>query len=522
MSTYAPRCRLPRRPGSLPRLLAALAVGIACPTEATTQEQPTAHADAPVAPVATAVDTRGIEAILVQLDDAFQRGDVTAYCSMFLPDHPGVHGIQKQRLEDLVAATPARRRTSTVQGEPRTVGQRTVARVRAKVWLGESPQGRTRAEFVEDSLLALLLTSDGRIQPTFCVEIPTDWNWSRRNGVRCPPCNYEIGGVAGWLCVPVRGDRANAMEAASFYLLGTDIACDVSVTVDPSPVPAATLVADLGRSLQSLAGGAQLQPAEPWLPPAFVASPPKAVDAARLTIDLPPDGRAEHGGRAWLHVVTIASLQHILLMRGSAASLHAEEAAVRALLGSYRLLQIDGDDTKIATEARLHHCGGQFEGRTYRNDLYRVQMNGPDGWSTQHRAGGAAFRARWNSAAGSSLWLSGHPVPPGMPQWCRETADAWLRDLCAQQGLRITAGPGGDSGWQDEPSPGTSTAAVRTVLLTPLTKGRGPAETPDDAVPIRVLRLHLEADLLLLADGLGVTPADQVAVRAALTTLRRR
>ncbi len=178
---------------------------------------------------------RDIAEVMRRLDAAFDKGDAVAYLAAFEPDHPGVHALLAQRLRRLFpAGLPARgdsqntlRRTSTILGDPRRVGPRTVVRVRHEV----HAEGRPLAVAVEDSMIAFR-TDGGSPVPTFVTEAPRSIDCPPADLFRCPPCNFEVGGVPGWLCVPMGRDRAQSLEASSFYLLGTDHACDVSVRID--------------------------------------------------------------------------------------------------------------------------------------------------------------------------------------------------------------------------------------------------------------------------------------------------
>jgi len=475
----------------------------------------------------------GLPVLLRELDSCFERAELAAYRDHFLPDHAGAMAVLLQRLERLCQATPQRQRRSQVIGDARSIGPRVVVRVRSDVELGTGSLGTgelgkgepgkkgdgPRAAFTEDWLLAMTVTADGRVRPTFAVEIPREADWPVEPRLRCPACNYEIGGVGGWMMVPVRSDRAHALEAASFYLLGTDIACDISVEYAADPVPAATLAAELGSTLQALATAPARQPAEPWLPPAHRQAPPRALDGARITVDLPDDG--DGGSRSLLHVAVFGGLQHMLLLRGSRRALAQHGATVDALLASYRLLQLDAALLNAANQAIAHHCGGAVDGSNYGNTVYGVALRGPEGWRVQQRTGGVAFRALWTSPSGSHLWLTGHAVPPGMMQWSRETADAWLRQLCTQQRLTVVAGS--EVAWCEDGDTGGSWRMFDADAAAP---SGGSAEAPiagsaASGARHRV-RVLLRKDLLVVASGCGLSAADDAAIVAALPTLQRR
>ncbi|MBL8739066.1 MAG: hypothetical protein JNL12_21755, partial [Planctomycetes bacterium] len=361
-----------------------------------------------------------VKSLLAELDGRFDRGDVAGYLATFRPDHPGQHAMLGQRLGQLLGAAPHRQRRSELAVPLRQVGSRVVARMHSTVLLAADPKGLERlaqnpsaslddgsTRFVEDHYLILEVAADGSLRPTGCIEVAPENKCLTRGLFRCPPCNYEVGGVPGWLCVPVRGDRAHALEAVSFHLLGSDVVVDVSVEFAAEPRPAATWAAQLAGSLQSLAGAVRLHPVEPWVPPAHRSAVPKHLDAARLVLDLPQDGIDEQGAAALLHVALFGGLQHVLLLRGSKTALQKHAATIDALLGSYRLLQVDDQAVHAATEALAHHCGGLVDGSRYKNVLYDLVLQGPEGWTLQQRTGGAAFRAVWTAKNGARLWLTG-------------------------------------------------------------------------------------------------------------------
>jgi len=456
----------------------------------------------------SSVSAEVITTLLADLDACFARGDVAAYLAAFEPDHPGSHAMLQQHLQRLAAVLPRLQRRSTLAAPLRQIGPRTVVRVRHTIEAGE----RT---LHEDTMMAVRLGADGRAVPTFAIEIPTRWACVRGDHFRCPPCNYEIGGVAGWLCVPMRPERAQSLEAASFYLIGSDVACDVSVLVDGDAPTATTVVRSLGEALAQLDTDARPGPVEAWLPPAHAKEPPKGLTAARLEIALPRDfgGR---GGLARFHVVTFGALQHLLLVRGSATAVREHDEALRTLLGSYRLLQSDLDLALAAARPLQHHTGGTVRDSRYHNERFGFELAGPDGWQTQQRCGGAALRVVWSSPDGSRLWLTGYDVPAGLDRWCERTADRWLQQLLLRanlQPLRTTA----PDGWTEHTSCGGSTR-----MLTCVPKQSEGSPTGPGAPRERSLHVFLQDELLLVADLQAATAADAATMQTALESLRRR
>lgn len=446
-----------------------------------------------------------VQALLRDLDQHFARGDVAGYLQRFLPDHPGAHALLQRQLEQCAGPGSTRRRTSVVVGEPRVIGPRTVVRVRHEVELLRSGHGQPQpgATFTEDRLLVLRREPDGSATPTMSVEVaigpgvPAD-------RFRCDPCNFELGGVPDWLCVPLRPERAGALEGATFYLLGTDVACDVSVRIGAGDRSALQVTQELVDTLRGVEADARLALPAPWQPPSLGADAPDGLDGAMAAIDLPADF-AGGGGRAILYVVTFGGLQHLLLLRGSAAALQRHHAPVDALLASYRPLERDCDLALAAARPLQHHTGDTLDGSVYHNTRHGVQLTGPAGWTPSLRSGGAAFRVAWCSRDGGRLWLTGHTVPPGMVRWCPATADRWLEHLCHRHGLALE--PGSD-GWHRLGDGGRS----RSATAVPATPGG----------PRRRIRVLLYDDLLVIADGHAGTPSADEALQRALASLQRR
>lgn len=464
------------------------------------------------------LEPAAIDTLLEQLDRDFAAGDVAAYLGRFDPDHPGAIAMLGEHLRRLCARSPARARRSQVAGAPQVIGPRVVVRVQHELRFGAAAAPAAAAQdapLVEHSYLAMRAGDDGRAVPTFAIEAPGSRSAWPGGKFRCSACNYEIGGVDGWLCVPLRGDRASALESVSFYLLGTDLACDVSVQVAAEPVPARDLVRQLASAFEQLEPSARPGLPEPWLPPSIATTPPPALDGARLAVELPQDRPDAGGSAAVFHVVAFGGLQHVLLARGSHAAMRAHAPALERLFASYMLLERDCDVAAAAARPLRHHTGGVLEANRYHNERFAVELTGPADWSAAQRAGGDAFRVVWTSPEGSRLWLIGCAVPPGLGQWTRAAADRWLDHLCATKGVAIDwteSAPRGEADWTELADGGERRALVLTA---------GPATEPT-APRRRWLRLLRHDDLLVVADGFGNTAGDEAALQAALATLQRK
>ncbi|MCA8953692.1 MAG: hypothetical protein KDE27_29545 [Planctomycetes bacterium] len=446
-----------------------------------------------------------IATVLRELDAAFDAGDVDRYLAAFAPDHPGLHAVLAERLRQLLPAAHRRTehftRASTVLGEPRRVGPRTVVRVRHELFA----DGKPVASDLEDSILAFRVDRSGPPVPTFAIATARAIQCPPNGVFRCPACNYTVGGPAGWLCVPQGRDRSQALEASSFFLLGTDLACDVSVRIDHGGRTPLQLVEELAALLRSFEPDAEPGLATAWLPPAHTAEPdadrrPK-LNGARIEIALDAPGG---GGIARFHAVQLGKLQHLLLVRGSRRAITAHEAELDALLASYRLLDTEAADAAIG--AMAHHVGGTVENGAYVNRKFEVRMAGPREWTVQQRCGGALFRVIWSSPDGARIHLTGYAVPPGMSYWCSATAQRWVEELCSQTGIEL---PAAVPDWQ--PDAGCS-ATAKTVRCT--AAGDDPAVRAD-----RLLRVMFRNDLLLVGDGSASTTGDWAAIRAAFDTM---
>lgn len=471
------------------------------------------------APVATAA----IERLLAELDAAWARGDAGGYAARFEPDHPGAHAQLLHRLERAFATGCPQVRASGVVGAPRAFVDRTVVRVRSEI---RAADGRSRQVVGEENLFVVRAGENGTAVPTFVVEVPVDAPDLPGDRMRCAACNYEVGGVPGWLGVLQRADRAQAIEAASFYLVGTDLSCDVTVRIadcandPPQPPPAAAVVAEqLAAALRRFEPGARAGLATAWLP--TIAGPARAAPAsltgARIAVELPADAVHRDGSRAVFHTVALGPLQHLLLVRGSVASFARHDRALQDLLASFRVLETDVDVAVAAARPLQHHTGGELRGEpttgvTYHNPRWELELPGPAGWRAAQRCGGSLFRVVWTGPDGGRLWLHGYAVPAGMQNWCSETADLWFAELCAERGLTVV----GDDGKAD----GEWTAAAACRAQSRFVTCSGGAGNPLHPPRQRRLRLVVRDDLFVVVDAAPATAAEEPALRAALAALR--
>lgn len=507
MRLFASRALLPSN------LLTAGLLGVSLAAQATKQPaQPTAQ------PTRAA-----IEAVLADLDERFARGDVAGYLSRFVPDHQGAHAMLELHLRRQLALGTGPSCKSRLLDTPRTIGPRVVADVEHVITFRDE---RLRGDFelVEHAVLALRIdNTDPNVTPsavpTFTATLPNaaDHQQGRDGKGRkhqptadsfgCPPCNYSIGGAAGWICVPIAGDRTQALEGASFYRLGSDLTCDISVRVTCAATTAMATVRTLADDVHQLDPAARAGLAVDWLPPAHVTPPVRGLSGAKVDVTL------GDGDLLRLHVAQFGGLQHVLLARGGPAAFAQHAAALQALLDSYRLITTDCDFAETAATALRHHTGGVLEDERYRNVQFDIALQGPQGWRAEQRSGGAAFRVVWTSTLGSRLWLIGYAVPRGMPGWCTNTADRWLNRLCEDTGLQLPAPQA--AAWQDFAAFAPRTA--RTALLRCVPKSVGDPTRPQE----RWLRVVVCDDLLVVLDAHPGATEDLPALRAALERLER-
>ena len=490
------------------------------------------------------VPLEALKPLIAELDTLFEKGDIQAYLGHFTPDHDGAIAMLGEHLKRLCAMTGAdRKRHSKIIAGPLNYQQRTVVRLRHVVtWpalaaagstttgssatgssaTGSSATGSsatgTPQQHIEDTYLAVYADASGKIVPTFAIEMPPAMHCVSDDKFRCPPCNYEIGGVNGFLCVPLRREQGLALESASFYLIGSDVVCDVHVAVPNEPASAKVVCRTLAEAFAKIEPSARVSLPSPWLPPMHTAAPPLGMDSARLAVELPLDHATRGGDVTIFHVVSFGGVQHVLMVRASKQSLHSQQPAIDMLLQSYMLLEQECGGAEMATRPLRQHTGGLFVGSTYHNERYQLELTGPLDWQPEHRVGGSAFRVHWSGPNGSQLWLIGQQVPAGMAAWTTETADRWLSYQCEK--LKLVPELATDkqpslssqAAWHEGPNG----AQCRTLTL------RQSGTSNPVQPPRRVLSLQLHPDLLLIVDGFGGTDQQEAAVRTAIATLKRK
>lgn len=463
-------------------------------------------AAAVAAPGQAPVPPAQIDALLQRLDRAFAAGDLAGYLAAFRPDQPDLHLVMERRLRALLAEGPWRR-VSRRAPELQRVGDHTVALVRSELRRTAAPPDAapTDPPLLQESWFLVLRPGTDAPVATMAVEVHEEMLHGHVEAGRfaCPPCNYQAG-ADGWLAVPLRPERALTMEAVSFYLLGSDIACDVSVHVDAEPMDAARAAQDLAARIAGMMAGTRVSAPTPWLPPSLGGRAPAGFTGARVTADLPD------ASRCVIHVDALGPLRHVLLLRGSRASLAHRAADVDRLLASYRILELDVAAAELVSRPLRAHTGGGLQGDAYVNPRHAIACHGPQGWSAALLAGGFLFRVVWTCPERRGrMWLTGHGPPVALRAWTRDQARAFLQDLCTAAGLRTER----ESAWQAPPEEHdfwTLTAHLR------------PADQPAAGAPQRLVRLCLRDDLLLVMDGYVTGTDDLALLQAAYGSLRCR
>lgn len=446
-----------------------------------------------------------IRSLLRRLDAALERRDVSDYQAVFAPDHPGAHAIRMKQLEQLFVDGTRVTQESTIAGEPRTIGDRTIVRVEHRIraeGCKSAPADRPAEHFRENTILVVRRNTAGSIVPTLEVEVPIDAHATAGDVLRCPPCNYEFGGAPGWLCVPALSERAPALEAATFYFVGTDVACDVSVQFDSKNRTAVEMARHLGESLKKREPSAKLLDAAAWLPPAHRQRPPAGLEGARLELSIGAE-------QAVLFVVTFGALHHTLFVRGLETSMRSRTKDVQDLLATYRVLDTNADRVKALGAAFFAHTGGVVTGQAYHNERYGVSLTGPDGWQVQQRSGSSLFRVVWESPRGSRLYLSGFGSPRRLGAWCPLSADDWVHNLCDANDLRL--GEDAATAWVEHKCGGRS----RTYVCPP----------PGSAAPKgprREIFVLVQEDLLLVVDRIVATVDEAEVLERAAKSLHVR
>jgi len=461
------------------------------------------------------VTKQAIEQLIAKLDREFSTGDGKSYTAWFSPDHLGSLAILGRHIQRLGTMTGTKRtRSSKIIGGPMQYPDRTVVRIQHVIeWPGQAAAKQPN-RLIEHSYMAVHLDAAGKVVPTFAIEMPPKMNCVAERKFRCPPCNYEIGGVDGFLCVPLRREQSLALEAASFYLIGTNVVCDIHVLIPAKPKTAKASALTLASAFAKMEPNAKVGVATDWTPPMHKESPPLGLDSARVVVDLPQEQADAGGMRTIFHVVQFGGLQHILLVRSTVASLHNHKASIESLFKSYMLLEVDCEEAELATRPLRHHTGCKIEGSTYTNDRYGIELTGPKGWDAVPRIGGSAFRVHWMAPNGSQMWLLGHRVPSGMDAWTPKLADRWLNHQCKSKKLEpdATHAKSKEAKWHE----GKDNSWQRTCTLTPGT------DKQPGAPPRRIMHVQVYDDLLVIVDGFGATLQDETLLRHALRTLKRQ
>lgn len=452
---------------------------------------------------APAQGTQRHAALLAELDALYNRGSADAYLARFAAEQPLLHEVHARQIRQRLAADGDLRRTSELVSAPRRFGAHWVLQVR----YATAPSSGAPTLREQGCLVAR--EEEGRLVPVIAVELPAAGDCADDAFV-CEACNYRVGPAPGWLCVPVALHRTSAVEAATFLLLGTDLAVEVSVQLGEQSLPAAAVVDTVAAALRAAIPDTGATMTEPWVPPALAAAPlPEGLDAARQTLDT-PDGQ-----RMVLHASCLGPLRHLLLLRGSAAAHRRHAAAIAELLASYRLLETDADLALQAARALGHHAGGSLAADdTFVSRQHQVVAAGPPGWRPRLRCSGCAFQVVWTCPDdGGRLWVTGHAAPPGLGGWTAELADRWLADFARSLGAGTRMADDGD--WS-EPGPQGERSRELRLLRDGEQGGAGGPGTP------LAVRLLLRPDLLVVADGYVVDERQRAALEKALSTVRRR
>jgi hypothetical protein len=432
--------------------------------------------------------------VLAELDRAFASGDPRAYLDLFAPEQQWLHAVHRRAIELRLLQTPPRR-TSELLAPPRRVGPRTVLMVGTTTTAADGTVLRERSYVV----LRPALPGEPLPRPVLAVEVPPQGEHCTADDTfKCEACNYRIGGVAGWLCAPAAQERTGGVEGAVFALLGSDVALETSVSLDDEALPAERVVDALVRDLREQIAGAEAGLTTSWSPPSLRGREPKGCAGARADVTLPGGQQVS----VFAHV--LGRLRHVLLLRGARLSLQREQTEIDALLSSYSLLSTEGDLAGQAAKALARHAGGLLDGGRYRNAHWGVAADGPQGWSARERCDGAAFSVCWETQGDGHMSVTGYLPPAGLVQWTETLADRWLDDCLRRAGYdKVEATP-----WCDGAGDGNRERERRASSANRRT--------------VRLLRVLLRKDLLVVVDAQLPAAADDEAVRRALAGVQRR
>jgi len=454
------------------------------------------------------IDVQRCEALLQSLDELYNAGRAEPYLARFAAEQPMLHALHarqvRTRFDRARSADKDIIRHTRLRLTPRLIGQNTLMAVSYRTSWSDG----VGTPLSEHGFL-VAREYDGEMVPVIAIEAPATADVAV-GAVVCPPCNYEVGPAAGWLCVPISRPRSNAMEAATFLLLGTDVAVEVSVQVAATEQPAARVIDRVVGQLLQHVPDASRPMTEPWLPSSLGDRRPAGFSGARVVVDL-PDGQ-----RTVVYGSVLGTLHHLLLLRGARTAQRRHRPAIQRLLQSYRLVATDQQLAEQAARSLSHHAGGSLtESGGFVSSQHDLVADAPSGWQPALRCAGCVFQVRWDCPRGTGrVWLSAHRPPAGNAHWSPVLADHWLEQFVdrlrqSDPGASIEATP--DSGWSAADDTGER---LRELVLT---GGAAPGATAQR----RQLRLLLRQDLFIVADGYVRRGQDPAAMLAALDSVRR-
>ncbi|MEC7583619.1 MAG: hypothetical protein VYE77_04820 [Planctomycetota bacterium] len=460
------------------------------------------------------VDAERCKQLLRNLDELHNAGELEEYLARFVAEQTLLHDVHARHLQARMAyaqsSNKALVRQSQLLSQPHSLGEHTILGVTYQTsWSDGSGSPMSEHGFL------VVREANGQLVPVLAIETPPKIaatlgqanNPSLTGGLSCPPCNYQIGPAAGWLCVPVPHTRSHALDAATFLLLGTDIAIDLSVRIGPADETATVMVDRLLDKLLDHAPDGDKHMTQPWLPSSLKDRRPRGLTGAMAIADLPDDQRTVIYGTA------LGRLHHLLLLRGDREAQERHRATIDRLLGSFQLVGLDDPDTDHATRSLNHHSGGHLtKNGNFLSQQHQIRIDGPRGWHPTLRSAGCVFQVRWESPDHDGrLWFSGHRPPSTSNQWTRRLADRWVDRFVANIGQVVE-----DSDWSDPDAHGQR---GRELVL-----GRDERPTAETGMPMftqRRLRLLLRQDLFLIADGYVAPDEDPAPVLLALRSMRR-
>ena len=326
-------------------------------------------------------------------------------------------------------------------------------------------------------------------------------NMNKHSVFTCPACNYEVRFNKDWLAVPVSPQSSGCMEALWLVSLRSNIYVEAAVHVGESAIAASSA---LESCVLSTRASQQIQETDKprvtsWKPAAFVGSAmPPGMTCVRCV------RHCKQGMVAEFNLVVMGRLRYLMVVRGTAADIERERAAIDGILKSFRLINPSLTAKAMAKRSAFAHTGfGMFDDQnTYTNKKYGIEITAPRGWKTTVRPGGWLFQLIFSCPQSDSR-LSIRAIRPPANKWTRSSVNRVIGN-CLRSTQRHNLS---DSKWI---SAATTGGFDSRELRTAPSKSE-----PGD----HVVRYAMRPDILLIMDGNVAIPAAGELISKAMRSL---